>query len=59
MLYHVRPGVNLYPSPSTILIYKEKTGELNFDPSRANDYFQAVCEMVREFALDLFKRWDQ
>jgi len=59
MLYHVRPGVNLYPSPSTILIYKENTGELNFDPKRANDYFQAVCEMVRGFALDLFRRWDQ
>jgi creatinine amidohydrolase len=58
MLYHVKPGINLYPSPSTILIYKENTGSLNFDQKRAGDYFQAVCGMVKEFVLDLFYRWD-
>ncbi len=57
MLYHVRPGTNVYPNPSTILIYKENTGALDFDTKKANAYFNDVCETVKHFIQDTFKRW--
>ena len=59
MLYHVQSGANVYPIPSTILIYKENTGALNFDTPKANAYFDDVCKTVETFLLDTFKRWDQ
>jgi len=59
MLYHVKPGTNVYPNPSTILIYKENTGELNFDSATANKYFDDVCSVVEKFILQTFKSWDQ
>jgi creatinine amidohydrolase len=58
MLYPVKPGVNIYPIPSTILVYKENTGALDFDATKANDYFEAVCRRVKEFILDTCRRWD-
>ena len=59
MLYPVKPGTNVYPNPSTILIYKENTGELNFDSATANKYFDDVCGAVEKFILQTFKSWDQ
>jgi len=59
MLYHFRQGVNVYPSPSTIIIYKENTGALDFDAKKADDYFKAVCQKVKDFILDIFERWDK
>ncbi|MCP4582713.1 MAG: creatininase family protein [candidate division Zixibacteria bacterium] len=59
MLYYVRPGTNVYPNPSTVLIFKENTGELNFDEKTANSYFDDVCETVKGFIQETFKRWDQ
>jgi creatinine amidohydrolase/Fe(II)-dependent formamide hydrolase-like protein len=58
MLYHVKNGANIYPIPSTILVYKENTGALDFDAAKANSYFEAVCRRVKEFVLDTFRRWD-
>jgi len=57
MLYQVKPGTNVYPNPSTILIYKENTGALDFDTEKAKVYFDDVCETVKQFILDTFKRW--
>lgn len=59
MIYHFKQGVNVYPSPSTIIIYKENTGALDFDTKKADDYFKAVCERVKDFILDTFYRWDK
>jgi len=59
MLYYVKPGANVYPIPSTILIYKENTGALDFDKQKADDYFKAVCDTVKDFLIDTFKRWEQ
>ncbi len=58
MLYQVLPGTDVYPSPSTIMIYKENTGALNFDAQKANAYFDAVCETVKSFIINIFNRWD-
>jgi creatinine amidohydrolase len=59
MLYRFRQGVNVYPSPSTIIIYKEDTGALDFDAKKADDYFKAVCQRIKNFILDVFKSWDK
>lgn len=59
MLYHVRTGTNVYPNPSTILIYKENTGELNFDENTAKSYFNEVCEVIEKFVVRTFKGWSQ
>jgi len=58
MLYHVKPGTNVYPIPSSILIYKENTGALDFDRQKANDYFKAVCDTIKDFLLDTFRHWE-
>jgi creatinine amidohydrolase len=58
MHYYVQPGANVYPNPSTILIYKEDAGDLDFDPDKANSYFDEVCAIIKSFLLDVFKRWD-
>jgi creatinine amidohydrolase len=58
MLFEVKPGVSVYPNPSTILIYKENTGALDFDISRANNYFDAVCRRISEYIKDVFRRWE-
>jgi creatinine amidohydrolase len=57
MLYHIKPGTSVYPNPSTILIYQENTGALDFDSNKAKAYFNDVCDTVKQFILDTFKRW--
>lgn len=57
MLYHVRPGTNVYPNPSTILVYKENTGALDFDKAKADAYFDEVCSIIKDFLLETFQRW--
>ena len=57
MIYQVNAGANIYPIPSTILIYKENTGKLDFDLKRAEAYFGAVCQRVSSFLEDVFRRW--
>jgi creatinine amidohydrolase len=57
MLYYVRPGVNVYPIPSTVLIYKDNTGALDFDEKKANAYFDDVCRIVEEFLVDVYGKW--
>lgn len=59
MLYYVNPGANVYPIPSTVLIYKENTGALDFDKKKANDYFNDACATVKDFILDTFNPWDK
>jgi len=59
MLYHVKPGTNVYPNPSTILIYKENTGALDFDTKKADAYFSDVCENIKQFIQETFRRWQQ
>ena len=57
MLYLMKPGTNVYPVPSTILIYKENTGALNFDKKKAEAFFDDACDTVKSFLLDTFNRW--
>lgn len=57
MIYQVNAGANIYPIPSTILIYKENTGKLDFDLKRAEAYFGDVCRRVSAFLEDVFRRW--
>ena len=58
MLFAVKSGASIYPNPSTILIYKENTGALDFDSGKANRYFDAVCERIKDVAQDAITRWD-
>ena len=57
MLYSVTAGAATYPIPSTILVYKDNTGALDFSEAKAQDYFDSVCSRVREFVLDTYRRW--
>jgi creatinine amidohydrolase len=57
MLYPVNSGAAIYPNPSTILIYKENTGALDFDSDKANRYFDAVCDKMKLIIRDTLNRW--
>ena len=59
MLYYVRPGTNVYPVPSTILIYEDNTGALDFNSKKADAYFDDVCRTVKDFIIETFQRWDK
>jgi creatinine amidohydrolase len=58
MLFPVSTGAAIYPNPSTILIYKDNTGALDFDSEKANRYFDAVCLRIRQIIDDTLSRWD-
>lgn len=59
MLYYARPGVNVFPAPSTILVYNEGTGALDFDARKANAYFDDVCHTIKDFLVEVFRRWGE
>ncbi len=57
MLYQMRPGLSPYPTPTPILIYKENTGALDFDSAKANKYFDAVCDKMKNIIKDTLSGW--
>lgn len=59
MIYTVNPGANIYPIPSTILAYKPGSGELDFDSTKADNYFRDVCARVLSFVEEIFERWNK
>lgn len=57
MLYQIKPGLSVYPTPTPILIYKENSGALDFDSLKANKYFDAVCDKMKDICLDTLAGW--
>ncbi|UCE67691.1 MAG: creatininase family protein [Candidatus Zixiibacteriota bacterium] len=59
MVYRRPEGFTTYPSPGTILAYKDGAGFIDFDQARAETYFSEAVERVKGHILDIFKRWEK
>ena len=59
MVYRRPDGFTTYPSPGTILAYKDDAGFIDFDQSKAEIYFSDAVERVKGHILDIFKRWEK
>jgi hypothetical protein len=59
MVYFQPPGFTIYPNPGTILSYKEKTGYIDFDQKKAEEYFNAATERVKTHIQEIFRRWQR
>jgi creatinine amidohydrolase len=57
MAYYVRPGVDVYPVPGTILLYKEGEGYPDFNPERAREFHRKVITEVGAFVEMVLARW--
>jgi creatinine amidohydrolase/Fe(II)-dependent formamide hydrolase-like protein len=58
MVYRVPKGFTTYPNPGTILAYQDGAGFIDFDQSKAENYFNQAVERVKNHILDIFKRWE-
>lgn len=47
-----------YPSPSSILLYKEGQGFPKFDPVKAKRYFDRVNDKMAKLVEDTIKKWN-
>jgi len=59
MVYNQPPGFVVYPNPGTILAYKDGAGFLDFDQTKAEEYFKQATERVKVHIQDIFKRWER
>jgi len=59
MAYKGTQAMNVMPFPSSIGLYKEGEGYPDFDEKKAKLYLKKVAEKIKEYLLDIFKRWDK
>jgi creatinine amidohydrolase len=59
MVYFQPPGFSIYPNPGTILSYKEKTGFIDFDQKKAEEYFKLATERVKNHIQEIMTRWQR
>ena len=52
------PGMQPYPFPSSIVLYQEGEGYPDFDPERAQAYFEAVNQRMGDLVEETIRRWD-
>ena len=58
MAYKFDEAMNVMPTPSSIILYKEKEGYPDFDEKKAKVYMTKVAEKIRKMILEIFKKWD-
>lgn len=58
MIYKYDEAMNVMPTPSSIILYKEKEGYPDFDEKKAKVYLNKVAEKIRKMILEVFKKWD-
>jgi len=58
MAYKYDEAMNVMPTPSSIILYKEKEGYPDFDEKKAKVYMTKVAEKIRKMILEIFKKWD-
>jgi len=58
-VYLFNPGAYAIPSPSPTVIYNQGEGYLNFDQTKADEYFSKLCENIIVFLADVFERWQK
>jgi len=51
-------GVSAYPFPSSIVLYQEGQGYPDFDPAKAEIYFQRVNDRMAEVIEATIEKWD-
>lgn len=59
MVYNAPRGFTSYPNAGTILAYKDGAGFIDFDQSKAEQYFNAATERVKKHILEIFRRWER
>jgi len=59
MVYSVRDGADVFPSPGSILLYEEREGYPDFDYEKAKGYLPQVADAVGDFILMISDRWKQ
>jgi creatinine amidohydrolase len=59
MVYNQPKGFRAYPNPGTILAYKEDAGFIDFDQGKAEEYFGAAVQRVKDHILEVFRRWEK
>lgn len=53
------PGTySAYPTPSSIMLYKEGQGYVKFDQTKADEYFRKVTDKVAKLIIDIRRKWD-
>jgi creatinine amidohydrolase len=59
MGYKFDEALNVMPTPSSIILYKEKEGYPDFDEKKAKLYMEKVAEKIKKMVLEVFKKWDE
>jgi hypothetical protein len=59
MVYKFDEAMNVMPTPSSIILYKEKEGYPDFDEKKAKLYMEKVAEKIKKMVLEVFKKWDE
>jgi creatinine amidohydrolase len=54
-----REGVSAYPAPSSIILYKDGEGHLDFDVEKARAYLDKTTERVLEAVKEVFAGWGE
>ncbi len=57
MAYLIKDGMNCYPAPGPIILYKENEGYPDFDQKKAKAYMEKVIQKIEDEILDLFNKW--
>jgi creatinine amidohydrolase len=59
LAFEYHPAVDIYPAPSSIMLYTPGEGNPDFDVDRCNEYAGRAVALVREFLLGLWQAWDR
>jgi creatinine amidohydrolase len=59
MVYNQPQGFVVYPNPGTILAYKDGAGFLDFDQSKAEEYFKQATARIKSHIQEIFQRWER
>jgi len=51
-----RNGLDVYPCPGSIILYRENEGHPRFDVGLAKKYFKAVADRIASDILDLIDK---
>lgn len=59
LAFEYSPAVDIYPAPSSIMLYTPGEGHPVFDAAKCAEYAERSVEKVRAFLLGLWQAWDR
>ena len=59
LAFEYHSAVDIYPAPSSIMLYTPGEGHPVFDKARCDKYADRAAARVRDFLLELWKAWDR